>query len=344
LLYSQNVDIKTFTRTFNTAMNKVRRALTLGLASSGLAPNALFAQPAASSIKTVKILIPFSAGALTDIIARLYADKLSVLTGQTFMVENHPGAGGVTATRMLAASPADGSTWLFVSSGHATNPALRLKLPYDTVKDFSGLALVASSPSVVTVRADHPAKTLASFIDMAKRTPGKLSYGSAGVGSATHLAGEYFASEEGVKLLHVPYKGVQEAVNAVAGGQLDAAFPPVALVQSLIKAGRLRALAVTSQERVAVMPDTPTVAELGLPSFDYSIWYALVLPAATPKPLMQAFARNVHEVSSQPEVLETLRAQGLVPKDLMLGDFDKFIAVEIRKTEVLVKASGYVPE
>ncbi len=317
----------------------------MALAAAGFAPRALQAQPPSpASAKAIRILIPFSAGALTDIIARLYADKLAVLTGQPIVVENHPGAGGVTATRMLASAAPDGLTWLFVSSGHATNPALRLKLPYDTVHDFSGLALLASSPSVVVVNAAHPARDLAAFVDAAKRSPGKYSYGSAGVGSATHLAGEYFASEEHIKLLHVPYKGVQEAVNAVVSAQLDVAFPPVALAQSLIKAGRLRALAVTSPERVSVLPDVPTVAELGLPSYDSSIWYALVLPAATPKPLMETLAREVREVSNQPEVIETLTSQGLIPQHLMLGDFDKFIVSEIRKTEILVKASGYIPE
>ena len=320
-----------------------RHALGLGLGLAVLHAPAVRAQSTPGS-KTIRILVPFTAGALTDIIARLYAEKLSALTGQVYVVENHPGAGGVTATRLLANSSGDGQTWLFVSSGHATNPSLRLKLPYDTVRDFSGLALLAASPSVIVVNASHPAKNLDAFVAMARHSPGKISYGSAGVGSATHLAGEYFAAEEHVKLLHVPYKGVQEAVNAVAGSQLDAAFPPIALVQSLIKSGRLRALAVTSPERVPVMPDVPTVAELGLPNYDSSIWYALVLPAATPKPLMETLARQVREVSAQPEVVETLRAQGLIPKQLVLADFDKFIVSEIRKTEVLVKASGYQPE
>ena len=171
-----------------------------------------------------------------------------------------------------------------------------------------------------------------------------MSFGSAGIGAATHLAGEYFMAETGAKLLHVPYKGVQEAVSAVVGGQLDTAFPPIALALSLIKSGRLRALAVTSPERVAVMPDTPTMAEQGFAKYDSSIWYALVLSSAVPKPLMEQLAAKVREVSNQPDVIDKLRSQGLIPKQLVLRDFDKFIADEIRLIERLVKASGYKPE
>jgi tripartite-type tricarboxylate transporter receptor subunit TctC len=324
-------------------MPSTRRSLLLASAGAivGVASGRAAAQ---ANAQTTRIFVPFSAGALTDIIARIYADKLTPLLGQPVIVENRPGAGGVTATQALATAPADGHTWLFVSSAHATNPALRLKLPYDTEKDFSGLALIASSPSVVVVNASHPAKSLQEFLAIAKRTPGAMSFGSAGIGAATHLAGEYFMAETGAKLLHVPYKGVQEAVSAVVGGQLDTAFPPIALALSLIKSGRLRALAVTSPERVAVMPDTPTMAEQGFAKYDSSIWYALVLSSAVPKPVMEQLAAKVREVSNQPDVIEKLRSQGLIPKQLVLRDFDKFIADEIRLIDRLVKASGYKPE
>lgn len=319
----------------------VSRRQLLTAFSAGLVPGVALSQ---SGSQPVRILVPFSAGALTDVIARLYADKLTPILGRPVIVENRPGAGGVTATQALAAAPADGKTWLFVSSAHATNPALRLKLPYDTQKDFSGLALVASSPSVVIVNAAHPAKTLTEFIAAAKRAPGSMSFGSAGIGAATHLAAEYFMAETGTKLLHVPYKGVQEAVSAVVGGQLDTAFPPVALAMSLIKSGQLRALAVTSPERVPVMADVPTMVEQGFANYDSSIWYALVLSSAVPKAVMETLARQVREVGSQPDMLAKLRSQGLIPKQLMLHDFDKFIADEIKLADRLVKASGYKPE
>ena len=319
----------------------ITRRLLLTAASAGLVSGAARSQ---TSSQPIRIFVPFSAGALTDIIARTYADKLTPILGRPVIVENRPGGGGVTATQARATAPADGRTWLFVSSAHATNPALRLKLPYDTEKDFSGLALLASSPSVVVVNTAHPAKTLAEFLAMAKRAPGSLTFGSAGIGSATHLAGEYFMAETGIKLLHVPYKGVQEAVSAVVGNQLDTAFPPVALAQSLIKGGQLRALAVTSPERAPVMPDTPTVAEQGHSGYDSSIWYALVLSSAVPKATMETIARQVRDVSNQPDMIAKLRSQGLIPKQLLLRDFDKFIADEIKLADRLVKASGYKPE
>ena len=322
-----------------------RREFIAALAAAGLGATGLAtAQAAWMPTKPVRIMVPFTAGALTDIIARIYADKLSQPLGQSVVVENRPGAGGVSASQMLLSLPADGHTMLFVSSAHAANPALKLKLPYDTEKDFSGLALLASSPSLVVVREDHPAKTLGEFVAAAKKNPGAMTYGSAGVGAATHLTGAYFAAEEGLNLLHVPYKGVQEAVNEVIAGRLDTAFPPIALAQSFIKSGRLRALAVTSPQRAPSMPDVPTVAELGAPGFDSSIWYALVMPSKTPKPIMESLAAQFVKVTEMPEVAEKLKSQGLIASKLTLGDFDKMISSDIKKTAKLVQASGIQPE
>lgn len=322
-------------------VNHRRRTLLIAAAAATLPATSLRAQTGG---RTMRIVVPFSAGALTDIIARIYAEKLTTLLGEPVIVENKPGAGGVTASQYLLTQPADGHTLLFVSSAHAVNPALRSKLPYDTEKDFSGLALLAKSPSVVVVPADHPAKTLEELIRMGKQKPGSLTYGSAGVGSATHLAGEYFRTEAGLQMVHVPYKGVQEAVSGVAGKQLDLAFPPIALALPLIKGGRIRALAVTSPQRVPTMADTPTAAEKGLPGFDSSIWYALVASGATPRPVMNSLAQNVLKVSAMPEVVEKLRSQGLVQEKMTLGEFDQFIAREIRSLGKLVRDSGITPE
>jgi tripartite-type tricarboxylate transporter receptor subunit TctC len=315
-------------------------ALAAAAAALPLASSAAEAYPA----KPIKIVVPFSAGALTDIIARLYAEKLSPLLGQPIFVENKPGAGGILASQYVLSQPADGYTLLFVSSAHAANPALRKKLPYDTEKDFSGLALLATSPSVIVVPAKYPATTLQQLIRMGKEHPGKLSFGSAGIGSATDLAGEYFRAEAGLKMVHVPYRGVQEAVTAVGQGQLDLAFPPVALAQPMIKAGLVRALAVTSPERVPVMPDTPTVAESGLRGFDSSIWYALVASSQMPKPVLDLLAQKILQVSAMPAVGERLRSQGLVQEKLTLAQFDRFIAQDVTKLAALVHDSGIQPE
>ncbi|HQS86365.1 MAG TPA: tripartite tricarboxylate transporter substrate binding protein [Polaromonas sp.] len=310
--------------------------------AAGAFPAALL--HAQTSGKTVRIVVPFSAGALTDIIARIYAEKLTGLLDQPVIVDNKPGAGGMTASQYLLSQPADGQTLLFVSSAHAVNPALRSKLPYDTKKDFSGLALLTKSPSVVVVPNDHPAKTLEELIRMGKQKPGSLTYGSAGVGSATHLAGEYFRTVAGLQMVHVPYKGVQEAVSAVAGKQLDLAFPPIALALPLIKGGRTRALAVTSPQRIPMMADTPTVAETGYPGFDSSIWYALVMHGNTPRPVMESLVQQVNRVSAMPDVADKLRRQGLVQEKLTLAGFDRFIADEILTLGKLVRDSGITPE
>jgi tripartite-type tricarboxylate transporter receptor subunit TctC len=315
-------------------------AVAAAAAALPLASSAAEAYPA----RPIKIVVPFSAGALTDIIARLYAEKLSPLLGQPIFVENKPGAGGILASQYVLSQPADGYTLLFVSSAHAANPALRKKLPYDTERDFSGLALLATSPSVIVVPAKYPAATLQQLIHMGKEHPGKLTYGSAGIGSATHLAGEYFRAEAGLAMVHVPYRGVQEAVTAVGQGQLDLAFPPVALAQPMIKAGLVRALAVTSPERVPVMPDTPTVAESGLRGFDSSIWYALVASSQTPRPVLDLLAQKILQVSGMPAVAERLRSQGLVQEKLTLAQFDRFIAQDVGKLAALVHDSGIQPE
>lgn len=324
-------------------MNQNRRAL-LALAASAAASPLLFAAEGGFPTKAIKIVVPFSAGALTDIIARIYAAQLSPMLGQPVIVENKPGAGGVTASQFVLNAPADGHTLLFVSSAHAANPALRKNLPYRTEKDFAGLALLATSPSLVIVPETHPARTLEDLIQAGKQRPGSLTYGSAGVGSATHLAGEYFRSEAKLQMVHVPYKGVQEAVTGVIAGQLDLAFPPIALALPMLKAGRVRALAVTSPTRIQAMPDLPTVAEKGFPGYDSSIWYALVASAATPKPAMDQLAQNVLRVSAMPEIADKLRSQGLILEKLTLAQFDAFIETDIRKLAALVRNSGIQPE
>ena len=321
-----------------------RRAMCLAAVATALYPVASPAQIDGFPSKPVRIIVPFTAGALTDIIARIYAEKLGPNLGQPLVVDNRPGAGGIAASQLLLSQPADGHTMLFVSSAHGVNPSLQAKLPYDTLHDFSGLALLATSPTLVIVNANHPAKTLKELIAIGKRKPDTLSYGSAGVGAATHLVGEYFANEAGIKMLHVPYKGVQEAVSEVMGGRLDTAFPPIALALPYIKAGRVRALGITSPERAPQVADVLTVAEQGLTDFEYSIWYAIVMSAKTPKSIMEALSRQLLRVSQNPDVAEKLGSQGLIIQKMVLSEFDAFIAKEVDKLGRIVKLSGAKPE
>lgn len=320
------------------------RRLLLALAGLAAVHPLAMAAPGEFPSKPIRVIVPFSAGALTDIIARLYAEKLQPMLGQPVVVENKPGSGGITASQYLLSTPPDGHTLMFVSSAHASNPALRKQLPYQTLKDFSGVALLAKSPSLVVVPTGHPARTLEDLIRLGKERPGSLTYGHAGVGSATHLAGEQFRSTLGLDVVHVPYKGVQEAVTGVAAGQLDIAFPPIALALPMLAAGRVRALAVTSPTRVPSLPDMPTVAEKGFPGYDSSIWYALVASSATPRPVLETLAQSVLKVSAMPDITEKLRSQGLLLEKLTLGQFDEFIAADMRKLATLVRNSGIQPE
>lgn len=290
--------------------------------------------------KAVRVIVPFSAGALTDTLARMYAEKLTQRLGQPVIVENKPGSGGIPAMQAMLSAPADGYTLQMVSSSHAVNPTLFAKLPYDTVKDVSGVALVATSPTVVIVKTALNIKTLPELIALAKSKPGQLNYGSAGIGGATHLVGEYLRKEAGIDLVHVPYKGVQEAVTEVMAGRIDIAFPPIALAQAQLKAGRVVAVALTDMQRTPLLPDVATANEQGLKNFDYSIWYALVAPAKTPKAVLERLAKEINEITAMPEVQQKMAAQGLVPKQLVLDKFDAYIRSEIDKLGALVKASG----
>ena len=290
--------------------------------------------------KAVRIIVPFSAGALTDTLARMYAEKLSQRLGQPVVVDNKPGSGGIPAMQAMLSAPADGYTLQMVSSSHAVNPTLFSKLPYDTVKDVSGVALVATSPTVVIVKTGLDIKTLPELIALAKSKPGQLNYGSAGIGGATHLVGEYLRKEAGIDLVHVPYKGVQEAVTEVMAGRIDIAFPPIALAQAQLKAGRVVGVALTDMQRTPLLPEVATAHEQGLRNFEYTIWYALVAPARTPKPVMERLAKEINEITALPDVQQKMAQQGLVPKQVALDKFDAYIRSEIDKLGALVKASG----
>jgi tripartite-type tricarboxylate transporter receptor subunit TctC len=292
----------------------------------------------------IKILIPFSPGALTDIVARMYGVELSKRLNVSVVVENKPGAGGIIAAQNLISSPADGHTMMLVSSGHAANPALKANLPFDTLRDMSGVVLVASSPTVVIVGANSPYKTLSDLIVAAKKQPNFINFGSAGVGSGTHLGGEYVSLETGIKMTHIPYKGVQEAVTEVIAGRLDVAFPPIALALPFIKDGRIRALALTGNKRSDLLPNVPTVAELGYRDFDYRLWYAFISKSGTQAPILARLSNEIKAVTDLPEIQEKMKMQGLEPAHIQLADFDKYIASEIVKLGRIVKASGIKPD
>ena len=240
--------------------------------------------------KPIRILVGFTAGSVTDLLARTVGQKMSENWGQQVVVDNRPGAGGVIASEILKRATPDGYTLLVVSSSHATNPSLYSKLPYDTFKDFAGVTFLADVPNVLIATPALGLKSVRELIELAKSKPGQINYGSAGVGSGTHMNGEQFKLDAGINVVHIPFKGSPEAIANTISGSVQYYFAPITGATSLIKAGRVTALGVSTKNRSPALPDIPTVAESGLPGFDYSVWYGLLAPARTPKELKNKLA------------------------------------------------------
>ena len=248
-----------------------------------------------------------------DVIARTLAEQMGRQLGQTFVIENRPGAGGNIGADAVARSPADGSTMMIVANGQAVNRYLYRRLSYDPVKDFAPVSLVAVVPNVLVVSAANPARSVADVIRQAQANPGKLSYASAGNGTSIHLAGELFASMAKLDLLHVPYKGSGPAVTDLIGGQVDMMFDSITSARPHIESGRLRALGVTTSRRSAALPEVPTIAEAGLPGYDLSPWFAVFVPAGTPKPVVESMNAALLAAMKQPEVKARFAVIGAEP-------------------------------
>jgi tripartite-type tricarboxylate transporter receptor subunit TctC len=304
-----------------------------------------FAQPAWPT-KPVKIVVPFAPGGTTDILARAMAPELSRAFGQPFIVENRAGAGGNVGAEAVAKSPADGYTLLMGTVGtHGINKALYAKLPYDPQKDFAPITLVAGVPNVMVMNAERAKalgiNTVADFIKYAKANPGKLSMASSGNGTSIHLAGELFKSRTGIFMTHIPYRGSGPALLDLMGGSTDVMFDNLPSALPQIKAGKLKAFAVTSAERSAAVPDLPTIAEAaGLKGFEASSWFGLLAPAGTPPDIVNRIQQETAKALASPAVKEKLLAQGAIPGGNMPQDFAKMIDAEHIKWAAVVKASG----
>jgi tripartite-type tricarboxylate transporter receptor subunit TctC len=281
-------------------------------ASAGLAALSSFCvQAAGYPDHPITAIIAQAPGGGADTVGRLIMQKLSAAMGQAVIVENRAGAGGIIGTRTSAKAPADGYTLLFTSTSHVINPVLHKDAKYDAIKDFAPIALVAQGPFVLVANPGFEAKTTAELIALAKKEPGKIDYGSVGIGSFNHLLGEMLSSESGIKLQHVPYKGSAEAASAVVGGQVPLSFNSLAGALPFIKAGKLRALGVSSAKASALAPDIPPLSD-AVPGFDGTSWYALMAPAGTPKPVVDKLAAEVKKILQDPEVdklLETFGAE-----------------------------------
>jgi tripartite-type tricarboxylate transporter receptor subunit TctC len=289
--------------------------------------------------KIIKIIVPFTAGSATDIMARIVGERLSAGMGQAVVVENRPGAGGTLGAAQVAKSEPDGYTLLVVSTGHVVNPALYGNLPYDTVGDFAGISPLAALPSVLVVGAGSPIKSVSELIAMAKAKPGQLNYASAGVGSATHVNAEKFRAVSGIQVTHIPFKGTPETIVEVSSGRVDFMFTPVLASIPSIRDNRMRALAVSTSKRSTALPDVPTVAEAGVPGFVFDFWIGLLAPAKTPRPIVNKLNAEVRKVMAQPEVIERMVKLGAEPMPMTPERFDAYIKEEFTTLGAIMKAA-----
>jgi tripartite-type tricarboxylate transporter receptor subunit TctC len=290
--------------------------------------------------KPIRMLVPFSAGSATDFFARAIGQKMAESWTQQVVVDNRPSAGGVIASELLLNATPDGHTLMMVSIGHAVNASLYSKLPYDTVRDFAGVTLVADVPNVLVATPALGFKSVRELIDAAKAKPGQLNYGSAGVGSGTHMNGEQFKLAANINVVHVPFKGTPEALTNTISGSVQYFFAPITAAVPLVKSGKVTGLGVTTRARSPVLPDLPTIADSGLPGFDFNLWTGLVGPAKMPKDIKEKIAREVARILSLADVKERLLVQGATPHAMPPAQFDAFIKGEVERLAKVVKASG----
>jgi len=303
-----------------------------------------FAAPAQGS-KTVRIIVPFTPGGSTDILARAIAPKLALALGQTVVVENKPGAGGSVGAGEAAKADADGSTLLMGHIGTlAVNPSIYPKLSYDPLKSFVPVAYVARVPNVLVVNAASPIRSLKDLVEAARAQPGKLAYSSGGNGSAAHITFESLKLKTKIFMLHIPYRGTAPSITDVIAGQVDCTFTGAPAVIPHVRSGRLRALAVSSQQRVPALPDVPTVAESGYPGFEADQWYGIVAPAGTPAALVTRLNAEINKALALPDVLQQLSVEGAAPMPATPQAFGDLIKREIARWAEVVKAGNVKPD
>jgi tripartite-type tricarboxylate transporter receptor subunit TctC len=290
--------------------------------------------------KPIRIIVPFTAGSGTDIVARIIAEPMSRSLGQPIVIENRPGAGGTLGAAQVAKSAPDGYTLLVHSAGHVANSSIYSQLSYDTLKDFAGVTPLASLPNVLVVAPSKGFKTVGDLVKKARANPGVLNYGSAGNGSATHMNAEIFRLSAKFDAQHVPYKGTPEAMTETATGRIDFFFAPMSSALPMIKDGRLVALAVGTAQRSPLLPDVPTTLEAGFPQSDYVFWVAMLAPAATPRPIIDRLNAEALKALALPEIKEKLVVLGAEPMPMTPAAFDAFLKSETARMAQVVKSAG----
>lgn len=294
----------------------------------------------AQSTKPVRIVVPFAPGGVQDILARSFSVEMGAALGQTVIVENRAGAGGTIGNAYVARAEADGSVMVMAAASHNIAGSLYTKLTYDPQKDFAPLGHIGSASYVLMVHPDVPAKTAAEFIRHAKANPGKMNYASAGVGSATHLAMAYFNGLAGIDVVHVPLKATGEAINEVISGRAQAVIAASIGALAFAKDSRIRLLGVTSPKRSKYLPELPTLAESGLPGYQFDSWFGLLGPAGVPAEQANRIHAAVSKLLKDPVILERLDKQGIEPRDMSNADFAKLLAADYVRMAQVVKASG----
>jgi tripartite-type tricarboxylate transporter receptor subunit TctC len=293
--------------------------------------------------RPVRMVVPLTPASGADIAGRIVGRQLGDMWKQTVLVDNRPGAGGQIGTQIVVRAAPDGHTLLVQSSSHAVNPSIYKALPYDSLKDLADVASLGSTPYAMVTAPSGPYRPLKALIDAARAKPGEIPFASAGVGTSTHLTGEYFAQAAGVKLIHVPFKGSAEALQDVAAGRVAFYMAPVNTSIGLIKDNRVAVLGVANTKRISMLPNVPTIAEQGLPGFEMEVWFGVWAPAATPRPVLQKLAADIRSAMAAPEVREQYAKLGIEPGTLFLDDFARFVRAEMAKYEKVVKRADIQP-
>ena len=295
-------------------------------------------------VKPVRIVVPFTPGSATDVIARMIAPRLADRWGQQVVVDNRPSAGGTVAGGIVGGALPDGHTLLLASSVFAGSAALYPKLPYDTLRDFTGVTQIGSTPMLIGTAAGNGIKKLRELITLAQQKPGQINYGSSGIGSGTHVGGELFRMTAGINTVHVPYKGTPEAINDTIAGRIHFVVTSIVPAVPLVRSGRLAGLAVTTRERAPILPDVPTVSEAALVGFNYEGWYGLIAPARTPARVIERLSADVGIILRNAEVAERLAALGALAKPTSATEFDRMVRDEIVIRGKVLKAAGATAE
>jgi tripartite-type tricarboxylate transporter receptor subunit TctC len=294
--------------------------------------------------KPVRLIIAFTPGSSTDIVGRAVAAKLQEFWGQPVIAENRVGAGGSIGSAVVVKSPADGYTLLANSSAHVANPGIYANLPYDTLKDFTNLAPLAGGPNVLIVGQESGWKTFADFIAAAKAKPGQLNFSSAGIGSGTHFNLEKLKLMAGIDVQHVPYKGTPEAIADTIAGRVCCYFAPINAALPHVKGGKALALAVSSAKRSELLPTVPTIAESGVPKFDYTLWIGLWGPPGMPADVVDKINKDVNRALTSPDLGDRLVKLGTLPMNMSSAEFTQFIRAEVEDTARVLKAAGIKPQ